>query len=391
MKLFGKKRKNANGIVHAGFGTVGDGIRQVQGRGEFTRQELRRLKLDPPYSLGCPDIQPLEKNALLGIRRFRLVREKLRSFLEDLFRGAKLGVMDFATGGGTGSLAALAAELAEEFTQHLSLRLYIDEHASIDFGEEGERKYLNTTIQLMLLKRQLELNPGLGLDLITMATPYCDLHLGYSELDQQILDIDSILTTISQSNGGFDLEDMLSDPRFRFRTYALRTFSILNGPDVLGSKILNEIKRLRPLFDPGIFRQNVSEKVIDLPIVVICGPESVVQEVGEFLSRGPAFQSRISLEERDQLTFSGPEDSPASYRKVVTYPLPNPQKIYIAGIYPIDSGWWFEVLEERENYFRELLKSIKEENNASMRAVVLRRMIDQAGYSGVEELLREGL
>lgn len=382
--IWNNKAQGLTEVVCCGFGDAGAGTALAQDKSEVWKVALEPNKISlRPYYLAPRHLDAMAKNPFGARRYYRLNEDSLASFYKQVFWQKKRGKIVCAAGGGSWVPAICSIRPILNLVPYLDFRIFISEKPFFDLSEDGERAYLSLTFGFPLLRR--ELTPEVCLELVTIPK---ELHGNYLTLDKVLLDIDTVLALTTVIRCGLDPQDWLQDPAFKIRTFSLSEVLVLSDPGFVREKVVAEVSRLRPLFQPELIRRT-SLKVLGSPVIVMCGPEALLREVEEFLSQGQGFSRVISLEERDRLD-AGEDNLP--FRKLVVLPLDSP-KVWIVGVHPINSKWWQEVVSDRERIFQELLEKVKNPSSDSSRVEVLRRMIRASGYSAqeIEALLKEGL
>jgi len=369
--------------VHIGFGSAGKGGNEAhKKRGSFC-QELKRAGINyEPFSYMSPETAARKKNAL-SAREFRAVESEIAKLITEFVTGSVHARDQLATGGGTGTFGIKSIPITCKNTEYTTATVFLSQEpiqrsVALDVRL---RKYINTMAQVTLLDQVIGKHQC-AVELISMLACIQCFGNSYESVDANVHDIMSIFNGIPHFSH-YDSEDILSDPRFKVRTFGYAQIPIVRRFEPNVSRIYSAINQLKPLFDTQYFFKNSDSNVMGSPVVILAGqPELVEDAQTKFGSANDDIFSLSDIERNyNSVTIANSQPT------FISCPIENTSTIYIVGIYPIDAEWFGNQCKgARETILDLHRKSVNGQVN-SMLGRVYKSMLSQADYPNIEEFI----
>jgi len=383
MGLFGKNSVEANSAVVA-WGSLGNGMVVAHRAGSSFLNSLRKTGFDlAPARVVSPSTVARCKNAL-SLQEFNACRDELDRLLKNYVPGSVYTVSAVGTGGGTANFGILITRQLRQMTEYLALRVYLThEIFQRRLGhEEMARKYINSNVQLSLIGKKL--SAGLcSVEMLSMPEMLNHFGKGYSHVDVSMQECMNVLVACSlHPASGFDLEDVLSNPEFRVRTYGYQEIDLLNRYEAMVTRILTAINDLNPLMSSRYFSNDGKRKVTRAPVVVVAGHPDIVLNVQDSFSG--SHNGASSLKDVEKIL-----ESPLAASgdpTIVPFPL-DIGKVHLAAIYPVDQKWFEAECSAAKKKVLELNHKAQKNSSGSLLSRVFKAMLSQAGSPRLDDFL----
>ena len=378
--LHGKVKVNS---VIVPWGSLGKGIVAAHKGGSPFLRDLKKAGFNiDPVSVVSPSTVARCKNALT-VNEFFSCRQELDKLLTQFVPGSIYALSAVGLGGGTANFGILMTDSICQMAEYSSLRIYLSHElfqGKLAY-EEIARRYINSNMQLALVGMKLSTNKC-SVEVMSMSTLLNKFGNNYDSVDANLRDCwDLIIACSVQPNNRFDIEDMLSNPVFRVRTYAFSKLNISSRYEAMITRTLAAMRELKPFMDDIYFSKNRAN-IVGSPLIIVAGPGDLVNNIENAFDRGSS--NVTSWDEVEKLLESKPQDGLNA--TIIPFPI-EIDSVYIAGVYPVDEKYFLAQCTAAKKKILELNEKARRNTSDSLLIRVFKSMIVQAGNPKIEDFL----
>ncbi len=379
-----RRQKIKSKVTDSALGSIGKGMATSYKKGCKFQHELWNNGIAfTPYEFVAPETKARLKNSLT-VREFKACAGELEKLYDSHFLGSMHGIITTATGGGTCPIGIQSLKMVSERTEYATAQVFLsNELFSHNLApDDRARKFINTEVQLSLLAEVIR-NSNCSVELISMSKCFGLFGKSYEPVDEGMLEYTSIVNACSEFNNGFDLEDVLSDPKFRIRTVGFRRIQQLDRYEANITRIFSSIDEHEPLLDPAFFDKKAPDNIIGSPTIIICGHPDLVEDAQQrFNSSTEQVRSLQDIHE----TFGNTNNQSRS-PTLVSFPITGLSHIYLASIYPINHDWFTTQCNAAKEQIWDLHRKVAKGQIDSLLVKVYKTMLAQACNPDIHELI----
>jgi hypothetical protein len=383
MQLFRRRKNEVNSTV-IGWGSLGKGMKVAHCAGSRFLKNLKSTGFDmAPVTFVSPDTVARCKNALT-LHEFKSCSEEYLKLLAQFVPGSIYTVSAVGVGGGTGNHGIEIVEQLKGKAEYLALRMYFSQEIfqqGIGYSEIA-RRYINSNVQLSLAGDKLK-NGMCSLEILSMSDMLRQFGRSYNQVDLSAQELMNVIVACSVHPGnGFDLEDVLSNPEFRVRTYGFQEIGILGRYEAMITRIFAALQDLKPLIGSNYFTGEIKQKVMGAPLVIVAGPSDLVMNIQQgFVHLGGSINSLEDVENMLEVSSSNPGDA-----MIIPFPV-ELDSVYLAAIYPVDEKWFAQQCATAKKKVLDLYEKARKSTSDTLLIRVFRSMLNQAGNPKLNDFL----